>query len=74
MTPYTTRVVEPTFGAWVREQRLAAGLTQVQLATLLFVQPMTISRWERGLEPPALTQERVRAFFASRKPARKRPE
>lgn len=76
MRPYTSGVMT-NFGAWVKEQRVAAGLTQVQLAAALFVQPTTVSRWERGIEPPPGTQDRVRAFFASRetptKPRRKPP-
>jgi transcriptional regulator with XRE-family HTH domain len=64
-------VTDLPFGEWVKAQRIEAGLTQQQLASLLFIQPNTVSRWERGLEPRPGTQDRVRAFFASRAKRRK---
>ena len=39
-------------GVWIKDWRLERGLTQEQLAALLFVAPNTVARWERGeLEP-----------------------
>lgn len=35
-------------GEWIRDWRLGRGMTQEQLATLLFVAPNTVARWERG--------------------------
>jgi transcriptional regulator with XRE-family HTH domain len=32
----------------LKRRRLALGLSQVELAGLLHVDPMTVSRWERG--------------------------
>ena len=37
-------------GADLKKKREELGLTQVELARHLGVQPMTISRWERGQE------------------------
>lgn len=37
-----------SFGAYIRKKRLEAGLTQKELAGLLFVTESTISKWERG--------------------------
>ncbi len=36
-------------GDELREKRIALGLTQAQLATILDVKPNTVARWERGL-------------------------
>lgn len=41
-----------SFGAHIRKKRLEAGLTQKELAGLLFVTESTISKWERGLSYP----------------------
>ncbi len=35
----------------LRRRREALRLTQLELAALLHVDPMTVSRWERGLHP-----------------------
>lgn len=39
-----------------RRIRKQAGLSQAQMATALDVDPMTISRWERGVTKPRLEQ------------------
>ena len=39
-------------GIFIREQRKKMGLSQQQLAQLLFVEPQTVSKWERGLGMP----------------------
>lgn len=36
-------------GNYLASKRLAKGLTQEQLAALIFVSPKTISKWERGV-------------------------
>ena len=41
-----------SFGAHIRKKRLEAGLTQKELAGLLFVTESTISKWERGRSYP----------------------
>lgn len=42
-----------TFGANLRFARRAAGLTQRQLADQLSVDPIQVSRWERGASRPS---------------------
>lgn len=39
-------------GIFIREQRKKMGLSQQQLAQLLYVEPQTVSKWERGLGMP----------------------
>jgi DNA-binding transcriptional regulator YiaG len=39
-----------------RRIREDAGLSQAQVATALNVDPMTVSRWERGVTKPRLEQ------------------
>ena len=39
-------------GFFIKEQRKKLGLSQLQLAELLHVEPQTISKWERGLGMP----------------------
>lgn len=39
-------------GIFIREQRKKMGLSQLQLAQLLHVEPQTVSKWERGLGMP----------------------
>lgn len=41
-------------GAAIREQRLAAGLSQDQLAEALDVGPEAVSRMERGVVSPTI--------------------
>lgn len=43
------RPIAKRFAAWLRSMRVAAGLSQEQLADALGVRAMTVSRWERGL-------------------------
>lgn len=40
------------WGEAIREARLAAGLTQEQLADRIDGEQTTISRWERGVDVP----------------------
>lgn len=44
--------------ARLRSARRAAGLTQKQLAHALGVEPITVSRWERGITTPSLSRLR----------------
>lgn len=39
------------FAGWLRSRRLERGLTQAELADLVGVHMMTISKWERGCHP-----------------------
>lgn len=46
--------------------RKALGLTQVQMAQLLGVHPLTVSRWERGVAlPPPYPAALLEAFEAA---------
>lgn len=69
--PYKN-VKEPDTGLRMRELRLAAGLTQADVAEALDVQQNTVSRWETGASWPgrdallglaALYECPIRAFF-----------
>lgn len=42
----------------IRAARDAAGLTQAQLASRVYVSPLTLSRWERGANTPHATTRR----------------
>ena len=44
-----------SFGQRIREQRIKKGLTQNELADLMFVSRKTISNWEVGLRMPDIT-------------------
>ena len=43
---------KPALAAALTEARKSAGLTQPQVAHRIGVDPMTVSRWERGINPP----------------------
>lgn len=45
MSPYLT-------GQFIKEQRKKLGYSQQELSRLLYVEPQTISKWERGLGMP----------------------
>jgi transcriptional regulator with XRE-family HTH domain len=48
----------------IKDLRLARLLTQRQLAEALGVDPITVSRWERGEVPPSdLNRVRLAQFF-----------
>ncbi|MFH1748333.1 MAG: helix-turn-helix domain-containing protein [Planctomycetota bacterium] len=49
--------------AAVIEVRLKLDLTQVQLASLLGVHPLTVSKWERGLLSPTPYQSAILDSF-----------
>ena len=42
-------------GLFIKRKRIEKGLTQDQLANLLYVSSKTISRWERGLNIPDIS-------------------
>lgn len=41
-----------SFGAYIHQKRLDAGLTQRELADRLYVTESTVSKWERALSYP----------------------
>ncbi len=45
-------------GGRLRAARRGAGMTQKQLAEALGVEPITVSRWERGVTSPSLPRLR----------------
>lgn len=44
-----------TFAKFMAEKRIAAGMTQKELADRLFLSDSTISKWERGVSYPDIT-------------------
>ena len=51
-------------GQFIREQRKKLGYSQQQLAQELFVEPQTVSKWERGLGMPDYDNvERLKLIF-----------
>lgn len=51
-------------GHFIREQRKKLGLSQLKLAEMLYVEPQTISKWERGLGLPDYDNvERLKEIF-----------
>ncbi len=44
-----------SFGKYIAEKRKEAKLTQEELASILYVIPTTISKWERGITYPDIT-------------------
>lgn len=51
-------------GHFIREQRKRLGLSQLKLAEMLYVEPQTISKWERGLGMPDYDNvERLKEIF-----------
>jgi transcriptional regulator with XRE-family HTH domain len=53
-----------SFGAYVREQRLAQGLTQRQLAEMMSISHVYLGEVERGVRRP-FTSERINSLFAA---------
>ncbi len=58
-------------GSETRAIRDQLGLTQPQLAQLLGVHPLTVSKWERGLLIPSAHQQTLLQSFGK---AAKRPD
>lgn len=56
--------------AQVVEIRRSLGLSQTQLAQLLGVHPLTVSKWERGVSPPTPHQVAMLESFRKAKTAR----
>ena len=49
---------------WIREHRVAVGLTQAQLAKKTGVTQPIVSQWERGIaKPSSMAQQKLRALF-----------
>jgi DNA-binding transcriptional regulator YiaG len=57
--------------AQLSELRNRLGLSQAQLAELLGVHPLTVSKWERGLLQPSPYQESLLDSFAKARKANK---
>ena len=43
------------FGQFIKESRIKKGLTQKELADLLFIDVTAVSKWERGVSYPDIT-------------------
>ena len=46
---------EKQIGLFIRDRRLALGLTQQQLADKLGITDKAVSKWERGISYPDIT-------------------
>ncbi len=57
--------------AQLQKLRERLGLSQVQLAQLLGVHPLTVSKWERGVLAPTPHQSALLDSFAKARGARK---
>lgn len=77
MSRTITLQVSETIGPRIREARHLAGMTQKQLAALVHVETIQVSRWERGDSVPSVARlERiaealgvpVTAFFGEQAP------
>jgi len=55
----------------LQKLREKLGLSQVQLAQLLGVHPLTVSKWERGILAPTPHQNALLESFAKARSARK---
>ncbi|MDR1565036.1 MAG: helix-turn-helix domain-containing protein, partial [Oscillospiraceae bacterium] len=44
-----------TFGLFISQKRKEKGLTQRELADILYVSESAVSKWERGLSYPDIT-------------------
>jgi putative transcriptional regulator len=63
MSHERTRPVRPHITTIVIDTRARLNITQVELASLLGVHPLTVSKWERGVrEPNAYQLALVKAF------------
>ena len=51
------------FGRYIKEKRKAAGLSQKELATQLFVSESAVSKWERGLSYPDMLPVCVKSYM-----------
>lgn len=54
MTSQAQRHIKAIVGANVKAARDNKGLTQTQLAMAMGMEPMSVSRWERGIVMPAV--------------------
>jgi transcriptional regulator with XRE-family HTH domain len=50
-------------GDYIRQLRVARGLTQLQLATALGTTPGTVSKWESGAREPQRNLSAISSFF-----------
>lgn len=53
MPSQATGDLRATVATNIRTARLAADLTQAQLAAVLGIESMAVSKWERGLHSPS---------------------
>lgn len=51
-------------GAFIRQLRVARGLTQLQLANALHTTPGTVSKWESGAREPQRHLSEISRFFS----------
>ena len=52
------RIDNQKFGAFVAELRREKGMTQKELAERLFVSDKAVSKWERGLSLPDISDRK----------------
>lgn len=51
-----------TYPEFVKRVRIAAKLTQVEMALRMGISPSTLSRWENGINVPHFSQRRIDEF------------
>ncbi len=56
----------------LKRRRKELGLTQLRLAALLGVDPITVSRWERGVQPISTAVALVLQHLKPKKGGKKR--
>ena len=52
---FKEKIMENTFGSFLKEKRNEKSLTQKEMAKLLFVSESAVSKWEKDVAHPDIT-------------------